>query len=309
MFGVVACLLFFLQISTCTPKITGSEYAQMPPVFHLDDFDRCMLLEEKALYCTISLNLQGLNPNSPSKSWEIIKAASSNPSNYRHDQLRYGVCVPTTCPNATRRAEDDLVLSEELEQCYNDKFKESGITTNISSIHCLIPETKYKIDEYDILVAIILVTYIVFIIFASFYEGCARYKSKEKYEKITGTPCGKLIAAFSIPRNWYRLTRIEKNSEEKLKSMQGVRFFNMLCVILSHTIMVSLASPIMNTTYVENMTQKILNMFLANGGYAVQSFFLMSGWLLSYHFFLIFERKRTFSLKYIILAFINRYIR
>lgn len=64
---------------------------------------------------------------------------------------------------------------------------------------------------------------------------------------------GKLIAAFSIPRNWYRLTRIDKNSEEKLKSMQGVRFFNMLCVILSHTIMVSLASPIMNTTYVENV--------------------------------------------------------
>ncbi|KAJ8927011.1 hypothetical protein NQ314_020574 [Rhamnusium bicolor] len=56
-------------------------------------------------------------------------------------------------------------------------------------------------------------------------------------------------------------------------------------------------------------TKEVLNMFIANGQYAVQSFFLISGWLLSFHFFQMLEGRKHISPKYLIIAFINRYIR
>ncbi|KAJ8973299.1 hypothetical protein NQ317_002784 [Molorchus minor] len=58
-----------------------------------------------------------------------------------------------------------------------------------------------------------------------------------------------------------------------------------------------------------HLTNNVLNMFIANGNYAVQTFFVISGWLLSFHFFQMIEAKKRVDLKYIFLAFINRYIR
>lgn len=43
----------------------------MPTLFHLDDYDGCMLLGEKALYCTFSYQLEPLEESN--EIWEIIK--------------------------------------------------------------------------------------------------------------------------------------------------------------------------------------------------------------------------------------------
>lgn len=52
-----------------------------------------------------------------------------------------------------------------------------------------------------------------------------------------------------------------------------------------------------------------MNMFIANGGYVVQTFFGISGWLVAFHFFESSENKKEVKCGYLILAFINRYIR
>lgn len=50
-------------------------------------------------------------------------------------------------------------------------------------------------------------------------------------------------------------------------------------------------------------------MFVANGGYVVQTFFAISGWLTAFHFFEMFEGKKDVPITYLIYGFINRYIR
>lgn len=50
-------------------------------------------------------------------------------------------------------------------------------------------------------------------------------------------------------------------------------------------------------------------MILINGNAAVQTFYLISGWLLCYHFLLTFEGRKHIKPGLIILALINRYLR
>lgn len=57
--------------------ITDLEYASMPPVFHLDDFDRCMVLGEKAYYCTVTAQVAPLDPKNPSEVWKTIQVRKS----------------------------------------------------------------------------------------------------------------------------------------------------------------------------------------------------------------------------------------
>lgn len=52
------------------------EYALMPPIFHLDDWDRCMLLQEDAFYCNIRYDLEPLDQTNHSKIWSIIDVKS-----------------------------------------------------------------------------------------------------------------------------------------------------------------------------------------------------------------------------------------
>lgn len=95
---------------------------------------------------------------------------------------------------------------------------------------------------------------------------------------------------------------------------------------LCHTLTCIFALPVSNTIYTENVsltgfkkhmtctckfqiTKEVLNMFLTNGNYAVQTFFVISGWLLSFHFFQMTENRKNIGFKYLLIAFINRYIR
>lgn len=50
------------------------------------------------------------------------------------------------------------------------------------------------------------------------------------------------------------------------------------------------------------------NILMVNGGYAIQVFFVMSGWLLIYNFLTTFKNKNI-PLGYFITAFVHRYLR
>ncbi|KAJ8927010.1 hypothetical protein NQ314_020573, partial [Rhamnusium bicolor] len=84
------------------------------------------------------------------KNFVEVLNVSSNLRNYRHDLLRHGICIPTTCPNATSTAES---LQLGVERCYNQKYRGLGLKGNITKILCEKRETNYPIDIYDIIFA------------------------------------------------------------------------------------------------------------------------------------------------------------
>lgn len=93
------------------------------------------------------------------------------------------------------------------------------------------------------------------VIYGTFYEGTARFKDKTEYQKITSSRWEKIISAFSIPRNWERLVTVKTSKDtEKLRCLQGVRFYNTLLVVLCHTTISFIIAPVANTKYIETVS-------------------------------------------------------
>lgn len=152
--------------------------------------------------------------------------------------------------------------------------------------------------------------YIALVVVASIYEGAARYKSEQEYKAILKKPLGGFLAVFSLPKNWYRLTEDSKSEDaKKLASIQGIRFYNLMCVIMAHTMMADLMQQVANPTFVENTTKNAANLLVANGGYVVQTNFMIAGWLLTYNFLIMFQGKKRVQFKHVLFAFINRFFR
>ncbi|KAF2884301.1 hypothetical protein ILUMI_21863 [Ignelater luminosus] len=308
----LVCAVLVLQVHG---DVTDAEYELMPPIFHLDNFDQCMVLGEKALYCSISIQLEPVDSKHPSQVWKITRKVISRGKNYRHDRLRHGVCVAISCPNLSANVTffktNHKLLKTELSKCYTKKYSGLGLKSVVTRLHCETQEPVYDIDIYDILVATILFILFVIVVIGSFYEGCARYKTKEEYDKITKTTtAGRILTCFSLPKNWERLTSINNSPDAiSLRPINAIRFYSMCLVIMCHTCMVAYAGPIVNPQFFERMTENSMNMLVVNGAMSTQTFFLMAGWLLSYHFFLTFERRKHVRFSYIVIAFVNRYIR
>ncbi|XP_066151011.1 O-acyltransferase like protein-like [Euwallacea fornicatus] len=287
-------------------QISDTLYGQMPELFYLDNYDYCMLRGEKALFCTFTFTLASLG-NSSTFLWDIIKNVSANPQNYRHDQLRHGICVPQTCVEDYR---DDVHIDGLINKCYNRKYRGRGLRGTVSDVLCQSNVSTYSIDAYDIAFGSTLLLYLIFVIFSSFYERLVVNSNKLHLYERTPSKVHTFIAAFSLPKNWYRLRATNTNPDNhKLRAIQGVRFYNLICVIMAHTVMGTLGGPVSNPQYTENTTKQVLSMFLANGWYVVQTFFVISGWLLSYHYFDMIGDSKPLKFVHIFGAIFNRYIR
>ncbi|XP_018571858.1 uncharacterized protein LOC108911409 [Anoplophora glabripennis] len=81
---VVLLVASLITSTRCNGKVTDKQYASMPLVFHQDNFDRCMLLEENALYCSFTFELEPLNPSNASETWNIISIVDREPKTEPH---------------------------------------------------------------------------------------------------------------------------------------------------------------------------------------------------------------------------------
>ncbi|XP_063923012.1 nose resistant to fluoxetine protein 6-like [Zophobas morio] len=294
-------------------KILETEYASMPEVFHLDDYDRCMLHGPDALYCSISFQLYPKTAENTSDAWKVIEKVSNAQSYYRHDLLRHGICVSQRCPNIPKLEllNNNVHYIKELSDCYSTKFERLSIEGRIRTIYCQTRDSLYPVDFYDYIVGIILLTIIALVITASLYD--AYHSPNFSNEKFRTRKFGIFLSSFSIIRNWKKLTTINLNNPDAkaLSSLQGIRFYNVVGVIIAHTFTINMAVPILNPRYMESLRDRKIDQFWGLGSRYVtmQTFFLMSIWLLTYKFYKDNEGTKEVPFRYIIQKITSRYLR
>nr|CAH7730461.1 unnamed protein product [Callosobruchus chinensis] len=270
----------------------------IPPVFHQDNFDDCKL--QKGLYCSFTYTLKPIEENE-TKLWSDIKELSSNPYNYKHDILRHSICVTSLCPNLNTSS---LQLQEEINRCYDQRYNSLGIAGSISGLKCEGISSEHPIDGVDIFLASLFFIYMAVIAVATLLDTIC------DIHRVFGKRVALILEAFAIMKNWHRLKTIKPSPDvERLRSIQGIRFYNMVLVILTHVVLFSLMGPVTNTTQTENLTQRWTTVFLASGPLCVSTFFMMSSWLLIHGLLDAFKHKEEISFKVLALVFINRYIR
>jgi hypothetical protein len=72
---VLAVYLLWTHKNLVTAEVIEKEYALIPTLFHLDNYDNCMLYGNQALYCMVTLQLLPTNPNETSKIWKTIEVS------------------------------------------------------------------------------------------------------------------------------------------------------------------------------------------------------------------------------------------
>ncbi|XP_066249163.1 nose resistant to fluoxetine protein 6-like [Euwallacea similis] len=307
---VLISVLFSIVGFGCCTTISDEQYASLPKLFYYDNFDDCMQLGDKAFFCSLQYDLEPLDKENPSEMWGLIKNASDIRTNYRRDHLRHFICVSTSCPDVKPSNDDnDPVLREALTACYDKKFKHYGVKGTITQLLCQTNKSKYPFDYLDIFAVVLFLSYIVFIMYCTVREGFARYGPPEDYAKLEKSKMGRIILACSITRNWIRLNTVNVTPEiEKLRFIQGLRVYNTVLVVLTHTILGYIAFPVANPRYIETMYEKFAALFLTSGPLCVSTFFFISAFLLSNGIFSHFTDKKL-NLKTIIFILANRLFR
>lgn len=114
-------------------------------------------------------------------------------------------------------------------------------------------------------------TLIIFRLFFAGYlilVGYATYREiwKDDLKDMQDKPSTKkrIIPIFSIQKNWYRLVTIKDDNSNQWGAVQGVRFYNQLIVILTHTVVMCFNGPVANTKYTEGVSRRYCHRLLEN---------------------------------------------
>ncbi|KAH9639033.1 hypothetical protein HF086_003564 [Spodoptera exigua] len=211
---------------------------------------------------------------------------------FNHTQIHRGVCVTHTCRDFTKvpQVNKTLGLSQVLEACLNNSlYSQYGLEGRLANIlYCKEEGDKVIIDNSDIAMAVVYVVLILLNVIGSLYDVCACSNDDK-----TGNP---YILAFSIRRNWRKLTAPSNSAREprldRLKMFNGLRTMTMICVLFSHTTLIMSYSYINNPLYIETSYEDPLKQILFNGSLVTHTFFVMSSFLLAYNLQLYTEKHK-----------------
>ncbi|KAJ2948778.1 hypothetical protein O0L34_g8036 [Tuta absoluta] len=258
--------------------LNTSEYARMPPLFHLDPYDTCLHENDSGVYCSVKFHLVS---NKPIDLYTmIVKYSEKTEIHFNHTKLQYGICLTKSCRHFYKQnITTDLAWI--LEACLNEKIWEIyKLKTHVDkNIHCGISDKMMDFKTCDISVAVLLAFILVLNIVGSLKEATFT-KSKNIQKRSTFLSC------FSIARNWRNLLKPAGEGADprlkRLKLFHGIKSISVMLVIMFHSIIpyvVNLGNP----RDLEEGYKELLYQIIANGTFVVQSFFVMSGFLISYN--------------------------
>ncbi|CAH1959022.1 unnamed protein product [Acanthoscelides obtectus] len=289
---VAVFLLHFIISANCLHNASVSD---LPPIFHIDkNYEKCR--QDRKLFCTVDIVLQNGSSNSPY--WKLIQQTIIDPRSYNHNELFHAICIDDFCPAIKDwKGEETDSLKPYLSQCYTENYKDLELTAEVTNLKCSRQDVEYIAGFLDYSILYLFIIYITFIIYATYCDYSGR--------------AANYLNAFSVVANWQRLVKSNAvNDSQKLRCIQGIRFYNMLLIILCHTYSSYIGGYVKNVEYFEEAQKSMIHLFMRNlFVFLVQTFFLFSAFLLSYHLFQVIETRKSFSIKCIVLTFVNRYLR
>ncbi|XP_063540316.1 nose resistant to fluoxetine protein 6-like isoform X2 [Cydia strobilella] len=215
----------------------------------------------------------------------LVEYSANTITHFDHTHIRRGICPKKTC---ARHMHTSTNLTEVVEACLNESLtRDYSLTAKIFEAYCEDYSKESKLDSGDYTFAVVILVLLGLNLLGSFYDFfCENGKNKL---------VGKCLLCFSVRRNWQRLAAPGSASpmQRRIKSIHSFRTITALLVILGHSpipsILVGADPQFMEETY-----HNILFHMLYNGTLIVQTFFMISGFLMAYNM-LLSEQKRPLS--------------
>ncbi|XP_065086712.1 nose resistant to fluoxetine protein 6-like [Ochlerotatus camptorhynchus] len=320
-----------------------SQYHRMPPMAVFDDYDLCMEDVPEGKVATYCIARVVIKPDNGSELWHLIEDFSKDwKRHHNHALLDRGICMDKCktlvqrLPNETRRAlrvdkfdidfpyivdvtvfkdtlEDQKRYGDLIDVCINYQLNDTYQLRGYTEIEvCDRSDETIEIDSLDLTFLLVLVTIIGLMILSSWYDQTINYKQDVLHYK--GDLLNKkqmFLVSFSVLRNWYRMTsRSEDPLSKDLRFLQAIRFFTMYLVVSGHSALIFFILPTQNASKKEMLYHKIGTMILTGGVQITQTFFLISGFLLSV-FVMNYAEKRNSKpgVLFMLKATVYRYVR
>ncbi|CAG5047464.1 unnamed protein product [Parnassius apollo] len=267
-------VLWFLFVILAAGKaleLSDEQYHQMPQLFQLDDYEKC-LANRRGAFCLGSFQLVA-PPNN--RLFNIIQKFSEERYSFNHTSIHRGYCVSSRCSDV-----DEVSLKRKFVKCVkNITQTHYGFDAKLSSLdYCKTSKTppSRPIDGLDV----------AFIYF-----------------------CG-LILLMNVIGTIYDFAR---NPNHKLLyfKKRSVRAFLTILVMLAYSILAFHISYLQNPQYLENTSRNLLSTLIYNGPVIVQTFIVLSSFLLAYNLLISGEKdpKKGLNLRLLPRLFFNRMAR
>ncbi|KAK9869313.1 hypothetical protein WA026_003063 [Henosepilachna vigintioctopunctata] len=289
--SLVLLLCLFEPLVRC---VSDRELSLLPKIHEMENPDECS--KNNGVFCKITVMLSPFNGTNHSEAWRVIEETKEDYRYFPRDKLFHGRCFKK---NQVDRLEENLKFS------YDSKYRNDSLQANVKSFACF-EKGRYILDDldyWDMLFISIGVIYGVFIFLATVYTYLA---SKEKANFVI-----QVVTIFSLSTIWKELRKPIKNEDfQNLKSIQGIRTITIMLIISMHAYYGNMLTFLKNPEFMENIyinlvTRTVITIFT----FLVQSFFLISAWLLSTQLNNILKRNGDLTFKDVFLMAFNRYFR
>ncbi|XP_053614905.1 nose resistant to fluoxetine protein 6-like [Plodia interpunctella] len=275
-------LLLILVYKCSGFDVDDVQYDKMPPLFSLDDYNRCHLYN--GTYCMVKVDLFA-DPSNDLMSLLKNYTLSSHIMHYNHTYLDKGICVHKTCRNfiGSRDLDTQADLHQVLQTCQNYTiFDEYGLEARVAEVYyCDKPNDreKEKITAGDWYVLTVCLLIVLVNVSATIYDFQLDTNTKARNTLNKGE---ELLLCFSMRRNWNYLIK-ENKKFPNAPNFDGISFFRVsasFMMVLGHVNWIYTMGFIDNTHDFERSYTQPQWQVIFNGMIVVQIFFVISGFLM-----------------------------
>ncbi|XP_019759043.2 nose resistant to fluoxetine protein 6 [Dendroctonus ponderosae] len=265
-------LLVELGDASCLPDNV------FPPMYRMDHYKNCP--RNTSTYCLFTFKVHTKMPQ--------ILETENNPQRFDRSILNRMLCVPNSIDTIEY---GNAVIAGELHGF--------NFTVQLDEVQC---EQQWEFPYQKTIIWLIIATYLLITLEAT----RAHYRSLRD-PKASSHWCHN----FSVIRNAQKLFEQNRSPDfQRLKSVQGIRVFNMGVVVAWHCA-VSLSQTYMTDVeqLEKNFEHPLVHYLMYLGGLCVQMFFLISSFLLTNQILQMFSRNGRFSLQDCCIMMLNRVVR
>ncbi|XP_073954152.1 nose resistant to fluoxetine protein 6-like isoform X3 [Choristoneura fumiferana] len=208
-------------------------------------------------------------------------------THFNHTVVHRGVCMTQTCRQYLGNSTN---LDQALEECLNATLYETHqLQVNLikDKVECTYYNEKVEIDAGDCAVATIMALLFLMTAAGSMWD------SKISENRHIGA---RILICFSLKRNWQRLTQPSGEGPEprmqRLKCFNGIKTITTMLVIFGHSpaFVIIITN---NPEFLEMSYHNPMYSILYGGTLIVQTFFIISGFLLAYNILLVEEKTKV----------------
>ncbi|CAH0549047.1 unnamed protein product [Brassicogethes aeneus] len=273
--GIVFYLVTYVEVNS--QSVLRDDFEKiLPKIYNLENIEECNSIGDN--FCEIRYSLKSKHENNTV--WKYISEFKNHKHKFRKDRLYRGVCIP--------RDRDDLqaYLREKI-----NKEELEKISLEPEVVDVLSCGNKYELLPNDYRLIAGFIGYVAFIMYATLYD------LKLRTEESKGN---NLLRAFSVIENNQKIRKpIHNEFYNKLKVVQGIRTYNMMLVVVGHSIMNFLIAYTSNTHFLEHMVEHA-GIFFSLGMYLVQPFFFFTGMILMMSVHYVVEKEKKLSVASIV---------